>query len=265
MAQYRQQYHYGNGTTSDHVAIGVRGGGAGAGNKAARWRRSGRADKSRRISISSLIVVLSLVLVVTVLVYYYISADNSDSEAKVKNEKEASLVSDRDLDRRGIGLYNEAGRNELKMYEARYEESLKDGGKSRKELENSHQDSDSKDLGMHDEVDDADDHYNDGTDSSETTRMEDYDDIGHDNEDNLDDAKSHDENVKESSTFFKAKPKVQHIVKEVKEESAMSREVSQDFDDVDANSQHVSSLGRKSGKSSRVDSKKKPRRRKFSA
>ncbi|OMO77873.1 hypothetical protein CCACVL1_14752 [Corchorus capsularis] len=345
MAQYRQQYHYGNGTTSDHVAIGVRGGGAGAGNKAARWRRSGRADKSRRISFSSLIVVLSLVLVVTVLVYYYISADNNDSEelndfhskdddlkvdsdflanvtqvdnskvlsfgrgsvahgrdsrywdrddrrrdddydeevvehnamdssdesldgghvsTKVKNEKEASLVSKRDLDRRGVGLYNEAGRNELKMYEARYEESLKDGGKSRKELENSHLDSDSKDFGMHDEVDDADDHYNDGIDSNETTRMEDYDDIGHGNEDNLDDAKSHDENVKESSTFFKAKSKVQHIVKEVKEESAMSREVSQDFDDVDANSQHISSLGRKSGKSSRVDSKKKPRRRKFS-
>lgn len=75
MAQYRQQYQYGNRTTSDHVAIGVRGG---AGNKIGRWRRSGRADKSRRISIGSLIVVLSFVLVITVLVYYYISADSND-------------------------------------------------------------------------------------------------------------------------------------------------------------------------------------------
>ena len=79
MAQYRQQYLHGNGTTSDQVAIGVRGGGGGAGNKAARWRRSGRADKSRRISMGFLIVVLSLVLVVTFLVYYYISADSNDN------------------------------------------------------------------------------------------------------------------------------------------------------------------------------------------
>ncbi|XVF29985.1 hypothetical protein REPUB_Repub16aG0018500 [Reevesia pubescens] len=345
MAQYRQQYHYGNGATSDHVAIGVRGG---AGNKASRWRRSGRADKSRRISIGSIIVVLSLVLVVTVLVYYYISADNNNNDnnskelisyhsedddlkvdsdfltnvtrmdsftilnfgngsvahgrdsrywdrddrrrdddynedavehdikdsrdesldaglvpMKVKNEKEASLVSDRDLDRRGVGFYNEAGRNELKMYEAEYEASLKNGGKSRKQLGNSYRHSDSKDFGMHDEVDDADDHYNDGIDSRDS-RMEDYDDFGHDKEDLLDEAKSHDENVQESSTFFNAKTDNQHVVKEVKEESTLSRGAFQDFDHVDTNSHHVGSLGRKSGKSSRADLKRKPRRHKFS-
>ncbi|XVF73958.1 hypothetical protein PTKIN_Ptkin13bG0022700 [Pterospermum kingtungense] len=348
MAQYRQQYHYGNGTTSDHVAIGVRGGRGGAGSKAARWRRSGRADKSRRISTGSLIVVLSLVLVVTVLVYYYISADNNDSSKELityhsedddlkvdsdfltnvtrldfkilnfgngsvghgrdsrywdrddrrrdddynedvvehnnkassnefldgghvplnmkdKNKKEASLDSDGYLDHRGVGLYNEAGRNELKMYEAEYEASLKNGGKSGKELGNSHMlsYSDSKDFEMRDEVDDADDHYSDGIDSSDSQK-EDYDDIGHDKEDILDDAKSHDENVKESSSFFDAKTNNQLLVKKIKDESTLSREASQDFDDVDAISHQVASLGRKSGKSSRADSKKKPRRRKFS-
>ncbi|XWS24832.1 hypothetical protein CRYUN_Cryun27aG0018800 [Craigia yunnanensis] len=346
MAQHRQQYHYGNGTTSDHVAIGVRGGGGGAGNKATRWRRSARADKSRRISIGSLFVVLSLVLVVIVLVYYYIAADNNDNSKelisyrsedddlkvdsdfltnvtrmdnfkilnfgngsvahgrdsrywdrddrrrdddynedvvehyimdsrdesldggrvpmKVLNEKkEASFDSDRDLDRRGVGLYNEAGRNELKMYEAEYEASLKNGGKSQKELGNSHPLAGSKDFGMRDEVDDANDRYNDGIDSSDS-RTEDYDDFGHDKEYIFDEAKSHDENVKESSTFFNAKTNNQHVVKEVKEESTLSTEASQDFVGVDANSHHISSLGRKSGKSIRTDSKRKPRRHKFS-
>ncbi|PPS08391.1 hypothetical protein GOBAR_AA12254 [Gossypium barbadense] len=285
MAQYRQQYQYSNGTTSDHVAIGVRGG---AGNKAARWRRSGRADRSRRISIGSLIFVLPLVFLVTVLVYYYISADSNENRreliryqpedddlkadsdfltnvtrmenfkilnfgngmigegmmtnedavehnimdsrdkpldgghvpTKVKNKRGASLDSDGGLDRR-VGLYNEAGRNELKMYEAEYEASLKNGDKSKKELGNSHQLSDNE-------------------------------------------AKSHDKNVNESSTSFNAKTNNEHAVKEVKEESSLSREASQDFDDVDADSHHAGSLSHKSGKNLRSSPKKKPRRRKFS-
>ncbi|XP_022773514.1 uncharacterized protein LOC111315774 isoform X2 [Durio zibethinus] len=340
MGQYRQQYHYCNGTTTEHVAIGFRGGG-GTGNKAARWRRSGRVDKSCRISIGSLIVILSLVLVVTVFVHYYISADNNelisyhsedddlklDSDfltnvtrmdnfkilnfgngsvahgrdsrywdrddrrrdddynedvvdhnmmdsrdesldgdhipMKMRNEKEASLDSNRDLDSRGVGLYNEAGHNELKLYEAEYEASLKNGGKSRKELGNSHQLSDSKDFGVHDEVDEADDHFNDGIDSSDS-RMEDYDDFGNNKEYILDEAKSQDENINESSTFSNATTSNQHVVKEVREKSTLSMEASQDFDDVGVNSHHVGSLGRKSGKSSRADSKRKPRRRKFS-
>ncbi|XVF63276.1 hypothetical protein PTKIN_Ptkin09bG0074800 [Pterospermum kingtungense] len=343
MAQYRQQYHYGNRTTSDHVAIGVRGGGGGAGNKAGRWRRSGRADKSRRISMGSIGAVLSLVLVITVLVYYYISADSTDNRKelvsyhsedddlkvdsvfltnvtrmdnlkilnfgngsvahgrdsrywdrddrrrdddynedavernvidtrdesldggrvpmKVKNEKKASLDSDRDLDRRGVGLYNEAGRNELKMYEAEYEASLKNGGKSQKEVGNSLQLSDSKDIGILDEVDDAGDHYNDGIDSNDSG-TEDYDDFWRGNI--SDESKSYEDNSKVSSTLFNAKTNNQHLVKEVKEESTLSRELSQDFDDGDTNSRHIGSLGHKYGKSSLADSKRKPRRRKFS-
>ncbi|KAE8685663.1 hypothetical protein F3Y22_tig00111095pilonHSYRG00525 [Hibiscus syriacus] len=313
MAQYRQQCQYSNGTTSDHVAIGVRGGGGGASNKAARWRRSGRADRSRRISFGSLVFFLILVLVVTVLVYYYISADNNDNRkdlisyqsedddlkgdsdflanvtrmenfkilnfgngsvshgrdsrywdtddgrrdddynedvvennitnsrdvslggghvpTKVKNKKGASLDSDRNMDHRVVGLYNEAGRNELKMYEAEYEASLKNGGKSKKELGNSHQLSDIMEFGTRDEVDkvdDADDQYNDGIDSSDTQKDE-YDDLTR--------------------------------VKEAREESTLSRETSQN---VDAGSHHVGSFSRKSGKNPKTGSKKKQRRRKFS-
>lgn len=191
------------------------------------------------------------------------SLDGGHVPIKVKNEKEASLDSDRDLDRRGVGLYNEAGRNELKMYEEEYEASLKNGGKSQKELGNSHKLSDSKDFRMLDEVDDANDHYNDGIDSSDSG-AEDYDDFGHGKDYIPDESKSYVENAEESSTLFNAKTNNQHVVKEVKEESTLSKESSRDFDDVDANSRHVSSLGRKSGKSSQADSKRKPKRRKFS-
>lgn len=191
------------------------------------------------------------------------SLDGGHVPIKVKNEKEASLDSDRDLDRRGVGLYNEAGRNELKMYEEEYEASLKNGGKSKKELGNSHKLSDSKDFRMLDEVDDANDHYNDGIDSSDSG-AEDYDDFGHGKDYISDESKSYVENAEESSTLFNAKTNNQHVVKEVKEESTLSKESSRDFDDVDANSRHVSSLGRKSGKSSQADSKRKPKRRKFS-
>ncbi|XP_039010111.1 uncharacterized protein LOC120138774 isoform X1 [Hibiscus syriacus] len=335
MAQYRQQYQYSNGTTSDHVAIGVRGGGGGASNKAARCRRSGRADRSRRIFFGSLVVVLILVLVVTVLVYYYISSDNNDNRkdlisyqsedddlkgdsdfltnvtrienfkilnfgngsvshgrdsrywdrddrrrdddynedavennitdsrdasldgdhvpTKVKNKKGGPLDSDRNMDRRVVGLYNEAGRNELKMFEAEYEASLKNGGKSKKELGNIHQLFDIKEL--REEVDDADDQYNDGIDSSDTQKDE-YDDFTRDKDYILDEPKSHDENVNESSTSFNAKTNKEHIVKEAKEESTLSRETSQDVVD--------GSFSRKSGKSPKTGSKKKPRRRKFS-
>ena len=78
---------------------------------------------------------------------------------------------------------------------------------------------------MHDEVDDVDDHYIDGIDSS-NSRMEDYDDFGHGKEDILDDTKSHDENLKESSTFFNAKTNDNNIFKEVREESTSFSEAS---------------------------------------
>ncbi|XWS21901.1 hypothetical protein CRYUN_Cryun30bG0095600 [Craigia yunnanensis] len=158
------------------------------------------------------------------------SLDGGRVPMKVKNEKEASLDSNRDLDHRGVGLYNEAGRNELKI----------------------------KDFVMCDEIDNANDHYNYSIDSSDS-RTEDYDDFGHDEDYILDEAKYHDENVKESSPFFNVKTNNHHVVKKAKEESTLSREVSQDFDnvDVDANSHHISSLGHKFGKSSWAYSKRK--------
>ncbi|KAF8112888.1 hypothetical protein N665_0059s0026 [Sinapis alba] len=136
----------GGGSASDHVAIG----------KANRWRRSVRP---RRLGIGSVVFVLCLVLVVTVLAYYYISgfANNDDKgldsfdgdfltnvtridPGKVLHGRD-SRYWDKDDRRRdddynevkkvpvkGIGLYNEAGRNELNKYEAEYQASLVKGG-----------------------------------------------------------------------------------------------------------------------------------------
>ncbi|KAK6132402.1 hypothetical protein DH2020_033841 [Rehmannia glutinosa] len=70
-------------------------------------------------------------------------------------------------DHRGNGLYNEAGRNELKMYEAEYEASLKSVGEST--------DTDGRE---HRALDDADE-YDDGIDLQDD-QMEEGDDVEHD-------------------------------------------------------------------------------------
>lgn len=46
---------------------------------------------------------------------------------KSSNTRSSNAHSHNGLERRGVGLYNEAGRHELKMYEAAYEASLKNG------------------------------------------------------------------------------------------------------------------------------------------
>ncbi|GLT52213.1 hypothetical protein SLA2020_255660 [Shorea laevis] len=340
MAQYRQQYHYANGS-SDHVGVGIR---SSVPHKSARWRRSARGDKSRRLSIGSIVVVLSLVLVVTVLVYYYISSfsngkelnnyyhleyddskndrdflanvtrketskvlkfghgsgahgrdsrywDRDDrrrdedynedevdqsnrysrdeslerghSSRNVKNEnKVASRDSVRGSDRRGVGLYNEAGRHELRKYEAEYEASLKNVGHYRKENGSDHQQSDKEGVGMHGEENDADDQFDDGIDFDDLW-TEEYNDSGH-GKDTMDEAKSHDRDGKESSSFLYNGAKDQNVVEEVDEASNSSEEASslssRDVD-VDADSQHA---GTKRSRSSRPGLRRKTRGRKFS-
>ncbi|GLU06774.1 hypothetical protein SLE2022_237720 [Rubroshorea leprosula] len=339
MAQYRQQYHYANGSSA-HVAVGIR---SSAPHKTARWRRSARGDKSRRLSIGSLIVVLSLVLVVTVLVYYYISSfsngkelnnyyrlegddskndqdflanvtrketskvlkfgrgsgahgrdsrywdtddrrrdedynedevDQSNSYSRdeslergrsfmnVKNEnKVASRDSVRGSARRGVGLYNEAGRHELRKYEAEYEASLKNVGQYQKENGSDNQQSDKEGVGMHDEENDADDQFDDGIDIDDLW-MEEYNDSGH-GKDNLDEAKSHVKDGKESSSSLYTRAEDQNVV-EADEASNSSEEASslssRDVD-IDADSQHA---GTKRSRSSRPGSRRKTRGRKFS-
>ncbi|KAL2893601.1 Histone-lysine N-methyltransferase SUV39H1 [Bienertia sinuspersici] len=76
------------------------------------------------------------------------------------------------------GLYNEAGRNELKMYEEKYEASLKNVGQAGVETEDGTHVSDEGNLDMESEDVDVDDEYDDGIDSHDA-HVEDYDDNGH--------------------------------------------------------------------------------------
>lgn len=81
----------------------------------------------------------------------------NDGENKISEEKK------RTSNHRVGGLYNEAGRNELKMYEAQYEASLKGVSVSKKENQ------------KHDEEDDLEDEYSDEIDMHDI-RLEDYND-----------------------------------------------------------------------------------------
>lgn len=104
-----------------------------------------------------------------------------------KNE-EASHDSVRDSYQKGVGLYNEAGRQELEKFEAEYEASLKNVGESLEGNGNENKLSEKTRLGMHDEEDYADDLY-DGIDVDDF-RIEEYNNSVH-GKGNLDESESH--------------------------------------------------------------------------
>lgn len=57
--------------------------------------------------------------------------DDDYNEDEVEEKKEEPVKKKGLLDLKGIGLYNEAGRNELKKYEAEYQASLVKGGEEK--------------------------------------------------------------------------------------------------------------------------------------
>lgn len=76
------------------------------------------------------------------------------------------------------GLYNEAGRNELKMYEEKYEASLKNVGQEGVETEVGNHVSDGGNSDMDNEDLEVDDEYDDAIDSHDA-HVDDYDDNKH--------------------------------------------------------------------------------------
>lgn len=82
------------------------------------------------------------------------------------------------LDNGGNGLYNEAGRDELRKYEAKYQASLENVGHSQDGHHLTNQQSDEADKGKKRELVDADDGYDDGMDL-EDAHTDGYDDVGH--------------------------------------------------------------------------------------
>ncbi|KAF8411862.1 hypothetical protein HHK36_004421 [Tetracentron sinense] len=147
-------------------------------------------------------------------------------------------------DHKSIGLYNEAGRDELKLYEAEYEASLKNVGQSRQEYSNKHEQIDGDDLGVQNEEINSDDEYDDGIDSHDA-RMEDYDDIRNDSGDHSDLALSQNDNGGESSKV---------LVSGIRDPK--SAEKAEDSDDVFSNfSKEDSLLNSQSSDNAKIDAR----------
>jgi hypothetical protein len=200
------------------------------------------------------------------------ASDKGDVPVKMRNANKKSSLDDsiKGSDRRSIGLYNEDGRNELKMYEAQYEASLENVGRTSMESGSKDQLSDVEVLEKQDEVADVDDEYDDGFDFHDA-RKEDYDDIGHGKGDHLDVANSHNEhsrNSRESSDFLSVETKNRNVAEEVEKTSTDSYEKDsslnlRDFDNVNTKSRYVGVIERQSTRP-RTDSKRKAKRRKYS-
>ncbi|KAI3917260.1 hypothetical protein MKX01_000037 [Papaver californicum] len=96
-----------------------------------------------------------------------VSADKDHMKLRIRNKLQHLKQSE---DHKTVGLYNEAGRDELKHYEAEYEASLKNVGQVNNNEHNVV--SDGEDLGLENEGADVDDEYDDGIDSSDGRQTE---------------------------------------------------------------------------------------------
>ncbi|KAI9200141.1 hypothetical protein LWI28_003291 [Acer negundo] len=162
---------------------------------------------------------------------------------------------------KGVGLYNEAGRNELKMYEAEYEASLKTVGHSENENGNKNRQPNDKDFGVHSEAIDVDDEYDDIIEL-DGTQVKENEDYGHEKADQSDPdvGKIQNEYRKESSDFLVTGTQDQSIAEDVEEASSISLR-SRNLGGVVKNSRRGNIIGEQSTKGSRSESKRKPRRR----
>lgn len=192
--------------------------------------------------------------------------DDSEASVKVNNfeKKPVILGSHKVSDGKGIGLYNEAGRNELKMYEAEYEASLKNSRNSFKEDIGENKRSDDEHLDKQNDVVDSFDEYDDGIDYTDA-RGEEYDDSGREKGDHFDTAKSHYGDDKEFTSQLDGGIENENNAHKVETISAKSIE--------EDSSEHSRNLGEATKKSRDVSvsegqsskkSKRKGKRRKFS-
>ena len=177
----------------------------------------------------------------------------SDASTKVKSfdKKSADVGSRKGSEGKGVGLYNEAGRDELKMYEAEYEASLKNARS--KEDDQQNQQLDDEHLEKPNDIVDIFDEYDDGIDYHDA-HGDDYDDTGHDKGEDLD--------MENPRYEVNVSQKVESV--SVKPHEEESSEHSQNLDEAGKKSKDVSAANSHSLKKSRPDSKRKGKRRKFS-
>ncbi|XP_050363384.1 uncharacterized protein LOC126782217 [Argentina anserina] len=179
------------------------------------------------------------------------STHKTDVPVQVKNsDKKSGNGEFGRSSKKKAGLYNEAGRNELKIYEAEYEASLKSKQQSNDEY-----------LEKGRDVIDADDEYDDGIDSQET-QMEEDDDTTHQNSDHFGEENLNDQGSRDSIDLPDSGINYKNVSKKVeKVPNNYSAQFSRNLDEVETNSKHA---GSRTSKRSRSDSKKKAKRRKFS-
>lgn len=191
----------------------------------------------------------------------------------MNSDKKSSFAELRKVtDHNGIGLYNEAGRNELKMYEVEYEASLKSVKGLQTEVKDTNQLSGDAAKGIHTEEVDADDEYDDGIDIHDS-RSDDYEYNDHRQGDNFKVPISRGVDLKGSSTAVDSENKRQMTEKDVEESSSEISEEDPSLnslhsDKLKVSSRHVSVVGsqyaKRSSPEKRSTSKKKTKRHKFS-
>ncbi|XP_051139473.1 uncharacterized protein LOC127257162 [Andrographis paniculata] len=197
------------------------------------------------------------------------SVDKFDNLGKDTEKKSYSTQSRNFLDHRGHGLYNEAGRNELKMYEAEYEASLQGSGNT-KNVSNQNQESSSANGREHRILDDFDE-YDDGM-YLQDDQIEEDDDVWRNDKDRSDATKSHAVDSGETLHVHHARDKKQNVNEEADKETSglHGKESLSDTHqtEIDQNSGHASSIeslsNRRMNPKKRSVSKKKPKRRKSS-
>ncbi|XP_075517230.1 uncharacterized protein LOC142551731 isoform X1 [Primulina tabacum] len=197
------------------------------------------------------------------------SVDNIH-EVKDNDKKSLSDKPSKVLDHRGNSLYNEAGRNELKMYEAEYEASLKSIGESMDVNDSSNQQFGNSNDEKHRALD-ADEEYDDGIDIQDD-QMEEYDNTAHNSKDHSAASKPHSINTGESFLGHHARNKKQVVIENVDSGSAdlFTKEslLHSQHPKVDTNPENITFLKdhpvRKLVPERHSGSKKKPKRRKFS-
>ncbi|XP_073052715.1 uncharacterized protein [Primulina eburnea] len=196
------------------------------------------------------------------------SVDNH--EVKDHDKKSLSDKPSKVLDHRGNSLYNEAGRNELKMYEAEYEASLKSIGESMDVNDSSKQQFGNSNGEKHRALE-ADEEYDDGIDIHDD-QMEEYDNTAHNSKDQSTASKPHSINTGESFLDHHARNKKQEVIENVDSGSAdLFTEESllhSQHPKVNTNPENITFLEdhpvRKLVPERHSGSKKKPKRRKFS-
>uniref|UniRef100_A0A2P2JQG6 TOD1/MUCI70 glycosyltransferase-like domain-containing protein n=1 Tax=Rhizophora mucronata TaxID=61149 RepID=A0A2P2JQG6_RHIMU len=160
-------------------------------------------------------------------------------------------------DQRVVGLYNEDGLKELKKYEAEYEASVHNSGVSRKENGIEDRLIDNGNPGEQNEAWDSDNEYDDGI-GSHDSRVDKYHDSKPGKVEHSDTQTMHDDDDDSSvsSNFPSAKSKNQ-----IKGAGSFG---SQNSGIVDSDSKHSHAIGSQSSGKLKLESRRKPSRRKFS-